>query len=259
MIVPEDETVSDGPPRRLPAARRRRQLIRVAVELFGTNGYHSTSMEEIAERAGVTKPVVYQHFPSKSDLYLELLGTLGAELLDTVTTHATAEEVPYRRVLAGFRAYFRFVSERTSAFRLLFGGDSRQAGEFSDAVREVEKRIAGTISTLIDVDLERDHRELLGYAIVGLAEVTSRQWVERRTAPGSGDSPPHLDPAEGDLLAERLADLVWAGLRALPPLATAGSPTPPERAAPSSGRGRSGPGGPTDALVAPPDPQPDGS
>src|SRR5947208_2501628 len=113
--------VSDVRPR-LPAARRRSQLLEVALERFAAAGFHGTSMEEIADAAGVTKPVLYQHFGSKRTLYLELLETVGQELLEAVRESVAAEDDPYQRVLAGFRAYFRFVCERTSAFQLLFGG-----------------------------------------------------------------------------------------------------------------------------------------
>jgi AcrR family transcriptional regulator len=227
------------PPRRLPAARRRQQLIGVALQLFGAGSYHATSMDDIAERAGVTKPVLYQHFPSKSQLYLELIETVGNDLLATVASSAAAESQPSARVLAGFRAYFGFVAAQTDAFRLLFGGGARQDDEFADAVQAVERSIAQTIAGLIDVDLEPDHRELLGYAIVGLAEVTSRQWVRRHedglgadgADPTAGERSTVLagarrpaaafDSAEGDVLAGRLADLVWAGLRGLPGLSKA--------------------------------------
>jgi AcrR family transcriptional regulator len=190
----------------------------VALQLFGTGSYHATSMDDIAERAGVTKPVLYQHFPSKSQLYLELIETVGDELLATVASSAAAEAQPSARVLAGFRAYFRFVAAQTDAFRLLFGGGARQGDEFAEAVQAVERSIAETIAGLIDVDLEPDHRSLLGYAIVGLAEVTSRQWVLAATRPPAAG----VDAAHGDVLAGRLADLVWAGLRGLPGLTQTG-------------------------------------
>jgi AcrR family transcriptional regulator len=206
------------PPRRLPAARRRKQLMDVALQLFGAGSYHATSMDDIAERAGVTKPVLYQHFPSKSQLYLELIETVGDELLAAVASSAAAESQPSARVLAGFRAYFRFVATQTDAFRLLFGGGARQGDEFADAVQAVERSIAETIAGLIDVDLEPDHRNLIGYAIVGLAEVTSRQWVLAATRPPAAG----VDVAQAEVLAGRLADLVWAGLRGLPGLTQAG-------------------------------------
>lgn len=211
--------------RRLPAARRRRQLLSVALECFAAAGFHATSMEDIADQAGVTKPVLYQHFGSKSQLYRELIETVGAELLETVTTRATAEAEPYRRVLEGFRAYFRFVETQPAAFELLFSSGARQQEEFAGAVRAVESRIAATIAGLIEVGIEASHRELLAFGIVGLAETTSRLWVERRRRNGPVAGPAGAGHArEGDLMAQRLADLVWAGLRALPPAEAGASP-----------------------------------
>ena len=197
---------------RLPAARRRSQLLEVALERFAANGFHETSMEEIADAAGVTKPVLYQHFGSKRTLYLELLETVGEELLHEVRARAAAETHPHQQVLAGFRAYFRFVCERTSAFQLLFGSGARQADEFADAVRTLEASVAATIASFIDADIDDEHREVLGYAIVGLGEVSARLWVSRHQEAGY----PSLDPTEAEALAVRLADLVWAGLRGLP-------------------------------------------
>src|ERR1700722_6676128 len=120
---------------RLPAARRRSQLLEVALDRFAATGFHTTSMEEIADAAGVTKPVLYQHFGSKRTLSLELLESVGEELLRQVAAGAAAETHPYQQVLAGFRAYFHFVCERTSAFQLLFGSGARQSDEFAEAVR----------------------------------------------------------------------------------------------------------------------------
>ncbi|MDQ2754049.1 MAG: TetR/AcrR family transcriptional regulator [Actinomycetota bacterium] len=198
---------------RLPAARRRQQLLGVALELFSQQGYHDTSMEQIADEAGVTKPVLYQHFSSKSDLYLELLQIVGRDLLEEIAAGATAATSPHLRVLAGFRAYFSFVGRRTSAFRLLFGSDVRQSDDFAAAAHSVEDSIAATISTFILAEVDDEHRLLLGYAIVGLAEVAGRQWVQRSAHAGGTLGP--LDPTAGEVLATRLADLVWAGLRGL--------------------------------------------
>jgi AcrR family transcriptional regulator len=182
-------------------------LLEVALDRFAARGFHTTSMEEIADAAGVTKPVLYQHFGSKQVLYQELLEMVGAELLDAVAAAAAAERDPYPRVLAGFRAYFRFVAERTSGFQLLFGSGARQADEFADAVWALEASVAGTIGAFIEADIDESHRDLLGYAIVGLGEVTARRWVSRHGA---------LDAAEGEVLARQLSDLAWAGLRGLP-------------------------------------------
>lgn len=218
-------------PVRLPAARRRDQLLEVALALFGRRGYHATSMDDIAEAAGVTKPVLYQHFRSKKGLYLELIDAVGADLAEEVSASATAEEDRQRRLLAGFRAYFRFVAERTDAFRLLFGSGARIEAD-TEAIGRVERRLSAAIAELIEADIDAGHRELLATAIVGAAEVTSRRWV---TAVDTAVSPTERGDtddlrggglscggpscgalSDGDLLAQRLSDMVWAGLRSLP-------------------------------------------
>lgn len=196
----------------MPAAVRRSQLLDVALERFAATGYHGTSMEEIAEAAGVTKPVLYQHFSSKRKLYLELLDTVGQDLLADVASRAAAETNPFQRVLAGFRVYFHFVCERTNAFQLLFGSGARRDDEFADPIRKLEDAVAATIAGFIDADIDEEHRDLLGFAIVGLAEVAGRRWVALH---GNAEAPA-LDHAEAERLAVRMADLVWAGLRGLP-------------------------------------------
>src|ERR1700755_2555234 len=77
---------SDTRPRsnRLPRHERRRQLLDAALEVFVSQGYHAAAMDEIAERAGVSKPVLYQHFPGKLELYLALLDESVDTLVATV-------------------------------------------------------------------------------------------------------------------------------------------------------------------------------
>jgi AcrR family transcriptional regulator len=198
-------------PLRLPAAARHDQLAETALELFAERGYHATAMDDIAEAAGVTKPVLYQHFPSKRLLYLELVENVSDQLRAAVNA-AADEATPYNQVLAGFRNYFRFVASRPRAFRLLFGSGARQLEEAAAAIRQVEDDLAGTIAGFIVADVSDAHRTTLGYAVVGLAEVTGRSWVERSAATDDV-----LDPAEGERFASWLADLAWAGLRSLPP------------------------------------------
>ena len=190
---------------RLPAPRRRRQILDTALDVFGELGYHQASMDTIAEAAGVTKPVLYQHFDSKRSLYLELLGDVGAQLVEAVVKATAGAGHPREQVEAGFRAYFRFVGDRVSAFRLLFGGGLEPDPEFAVVVTRVEETMAETIATLIEADLDAEHRRVLAQGLVGLAEGTSRDWVKRGMAP---------DP---DRLAAWVAELAWAGLRGVHP------------------------------------------
>lgn len=196
---------------RLPAAARRRQLLDRALEIFATNGFHATSMNDVADAAGVTKPVLYQHFASKRELYLELLDDVGASLQHAILSATAVAGGPRNQVEAGFAAYFRHVDEHRSAFTLLFGSGARLDHEFADAVRRVEAAIAEAVAGLIEADLDDLHRRVLAYGVVGLAESTSRHWIAEDL---------DLDP---DQLAGQVADLAWAGLRGVRPT---GQPAP---------------------------------
>src|SRR3954464_8530806 len=162
---------------RLPAARRRRQLLDVALEVFAGNGFHTTSMDQVAEAAGITKPVLYQHFGSKRQLYLELLDDVGSQLAESIAKAVAEADNPRLQVVAGFETYFRFVANRQSAFNLLFGGGARRDEEFADTVRKVEEGFADLIAPLIEAGASHEHRTLLAHGLVGLAEGVGRYWV----------------------------------------------------------------------------------
>ena len=199
---------------RLPAARRRRQLLDVALDVFAARGYDGTSMAELAEAAGITKPVLYQHFTSKRELYLELLEDVGRQLQEEVGKATAAAARPHEQVEAGFRAYFRFVAEHRSAFQVLFLGSSRHDREFAVAVEQVEESMADAIAPLIEAGIDGVHRRQLAHALVGMAEVTGRRAVaDPDFAPGVGQGRPETL----DRLAQRLAELAWAGLRGIRP------------------------------------------
>ena len=188
---------------RLPAAERRRQLLDTALEVFAAQGFYATSMNDVADAAGVTKPVLYQHFASKRQLYLELLEDVGTRLGERIADATATAGSPHEQVEMGFVAYFRFVHEHRSAYRLLFGGGSRRDAEFADAVRKVEEHLAASVALLIEADIDPDHRRTLAFAIVGIAEGTSRHWIADDL---------DVDP---DVLARQVADLAWAGLRGI--------------------------------------------
>lgn len=188
---------------RLPAAERRLQLVDVAIETFSRQGYRDTSMNDIAEAAGVTKPVLYQHFGSKRELFLELLRELGGRLrAELALSAAAATGSPRRQVTDGMRAYFRWVAAHQGGFELLFSGDSRYDPAFLREVGRVEGDIADTVASLIVVDgLDEQHRRLLAMGVVGMAERAGRYWVRRQ-----------LD-VDADTLADQIAELAWTGLR----------------------------------------------
>ncbi len=185
---------------RLPADERRQQLLAVACELFARSGFHDTSMDDIAEAAGVTKPVLYQHFPSKRALYGELLEDTGRRLLDRLADATSRATSGRERVDAGFRAYFDFAVGDRSAFRLLFGASIRSDPEFARTVDEVLEAAATTISSLIDLPASEAQRRVIAYALVGMGESVGRHALT------------DLD-VDADELAAWIAELAWFGLR----------------------------------------------
>ncbi|MGI8792682.1 MAG: TetR/AcrR family transcriptional regulator [Acidimicrobiales bacterium] len=187
--------------RRLPAAARRRQLLDVALDQFASSGFHATAMDDIAEAAGVTKPVLYQHFASKRALYLELLGDVGDRLIDAIALATREAGSPREQVAAGFEAYVGVVANQHNAFRLLFGSGARRDEQFAEAVSRTEEAIAGQIARLIEADVSPSHRQTLAWAIVGMSEGVIRRWI---------DDPQRPSPAT---LSRELSDLAWGGLR----------------------------------------------
>lgn len=187
---------------RMPAAERREQLLAVALDVFAGEGYHQTSMNQIAEAAGITKPVLYQHFASKRELYLALIEEAGERLLHIITAPSITETNGRRRVELGFLAYFQWVYDDHDSFQLLFGGGSRRDAEFSEAAGKFQSLVADAIEPLITADIDTEHRRTLAHAIVGLAEGVSRRLIRLGN---------DFDP---ELIARQVSELAWAGLRA---------------------------------------------
>jgi AcrR family transcriptional regulator len=188
---------------RLSASARREQLLDVALQVFARQGYHGASMNDVADAAGVTKPVVYQHFDSKRELYLALLDEVGARLLTAISKATAGATDGKNQTELGFRAYFRWVADDHDAFLLLFGSGARRDEEFNDAVRKVTAQVAEAIKPLIAADIDAEHQRTLAHGLVGLAEGVSRRLVDNGT---------DFDP---QLLARQVSDLAWAGLRSV--------------------------------------------
>ncbi len=205
----QSRTASGG--RRLTADARRRQLYEVALVLFARSGYAATTMDDIAESAGVTKPLVYQHFESKRALYLELMDAVSHDLVTRIVSATATADGPRQQVELGFAAYFELMVDNEPAFRLLYGRDAPDDLELGAALRRVEGAIAQAIDPLIDAGLDPGHRMLLAHAVVGMAEGASRHWLSSGT--DNQTLPEEVRRAESARLATRLADFAWAGLR----------------------------------------------
>jgi len=214
MTATASAATETAPPRKRPtrlgASQRREQLVAAAQRLFGERGYRATTMEDIANSAGVTKPLLYQHFASKRALYLELVHRVSDELLAALRGAYGRASGPRERVENGFLAYFEIIATHADSFRLLFGRHAPDDPELSHAARQVEMAVLDLIEETIPSELAPEHRRLLAYAIVGMAEGGTRFWVEsaRRSSP-TGRAP----VADVSLLARRVSRVAWAGLR----------------------------------------------
>ena len=191
---------------RMPRSARRAQLLVAAQEVFVENGYHAAAMDEIADRAGVSKPVLYQHFPGKLDLYLAILDRHIDELLAAVRTGLDSTHDNKLRVAATIGAYFDFVDRDDAPFRLVFESDLTNDPAVRERTDRLEQVCAHAIADVIgeDTGLPRPECELLGMALTGMAQVTARYWLQ------TGRGIPRSE-------AERLAaQLSWRGIGGFP-------------------------------------------
>src|SRR3954447_13638557 len=122
-VVSDVQTSAPRRSPRLPRTARRVQLLAAAPEVFVAQGYHAAAMDEIAETAGVSKPVLYQHFPSKLDLYLALLDQHVELLGERVRSALASTPDNKQRVAATMRVFYDYVSNAQGAFRLVFESD----------------------------------------------------------------------------------------------------------------------------------------
>jgi AcrR family transcriptional regulator len=195
-----------GRPTRLPRSARRQQLLAAAQDVFVAQGYHSAAMDDIAERAGVSKPVLYQHFPGKLELYLALLDTHCDAIVAKVRGAMAATTDNKERVSGAVQAYFDFVDHESEAFRLVFESDLRNEPSVRERVDRVEQGCVAAITDTImaDTGVSRARAELLASGLVGAAETAARFWL-------AGGRKVPKDEAE-----QLMAALSWRGIASFP-------------------------------------------
>ncbi|ANZ36201.1 TetR family transcriptional regulator [Lentzea guizhouensis] len=164
---------------RLPRTARRAQLLAAAQDVFVANGYHAAAMDEIAERAGVSKPVLYQHFPGKLELYMALLESHVDELVGRVRTAIGSTTDNKLRVRAAVAAFYDFVDGEGQAFRMVFESDLRSEPAVQSAVERATTDSVDAITDTITADagLDPERARLLAVGLVGLSQVTARSWL----------------------------------------------------------------------------------
>lgn len=191
---------------RMPRSARREQLLRAAREVFVAQGYHSAAMDDIAERAGVSKPVLYQHFPGKLDLYLALLDTHTAGLVERMRQAMAATTDNRIRVHNAITAYFDFVDNESEAFRLVFETDLRNDPAVRERVERMKQQVSDAIAETVaaDTGFGPAHAELLAVGLTGMSEVAARWWLDHRD-----------DLARTDAIS-LMESLAWRGISNFP-------------------------------------------
>jgi AcrR family transcriptional regulator len=197
----------------MPRSARRAQLLEAAQAAFVESGYHAAAMDDIAERAGVSKPVLYQHFPGKLELYLALLDQHSEALEQQVRQALASTHDNKERVYATITAYFDFVARDGAAFRLIFESDLTNESAVRNRLDAVGLVCAEAVAEVIaeDTGLNDDDAALLGMALTGMAQVSARHWL----AQGA-----ELPKEEAARLVGALA---WRGLGSFPMVGGEGS------------------------------------
>jgi AcrR family transcriptional regulator len=182
-------------------------LLEAAQEVFVANGYHAAAMDDIADRAGVSKPVLYQHFPGKLDLYLALLDSSCDAIVASVRNALRSTEDNKQRVAATIHAFYEYVANAQGAFRLVFESDLTNEPAVRERVDRVTHACAEACSEVISADagLSKEQSMVLAVSLVGMAQVSARYWL-------ASDNPSLAQEQAADLVAS----LAWRGIGGFP-------------------------------------------
>ena len=191
---------------RLPRDERRAQLLVAALEVFTVAGYHSAAMDEIADRANVSKPVLYQHFPSKLDLYLAVLDMHIDSLVFAIQKAIASNRENSSRVAATVEAYFGFIDSEGEAFRLLFESDMSLEPQVRERLNRMTYDCAAAISAVISIDtgLGKEESMMLAVGIIGTVQTAARHWLDRD------------GKIDRKRATELVMNLIWRGISGFP-------------------------------------------
>lgn len=192
--------------RRMRAPERRKQLLEVARKVFGRRGYHTVTMDDVAREAGVTKPILYDHFPSKRELYRDLLEEDLANLKERLREALETSKGNRERIRGSFQAYFDFVDEEGAGFRLLMQEAVGPEREFREMVflfrDEVLDQVTEVIVRESKGSLDRGEAADVALGLVGMAETAAQ-----RNPDGSKE--------ERRRTVDTLVRLAWRGITGL--------------------------------------------
>jgi AcrR family transcriptional regulator len=198
--------MSEEKTNRLPRDERRAQLLSAALEVFTAAGYHSAAMDEIADRANVSKPVLYQHFPSKLELYLAVLDLHIDSLVFAIQKAIAEHRSNADRVKATVEAYFGFIDSEGEAFRLLFESDMNLEPQVRERLNRMTYDCAAAVSAVIAIDtgLAKEESMMLAVGLIGTVQTIARHWLDRDGK---------IDRMRA---TELVMNLIWRGISGFP-------------------------------------------
>ena len=187
----------------MSASERREQLIVVARRLFAERGFEGTSVEEIASRAKVSKPVVYEHFGGKEGLYAVIVDRELSAISATITTALSSSTSPSVIVERAALALLTYIEDAPDGFRLLSSSTDRAAGTYSTLLNDVAIQVSGILATqFTDHGLDARTAPLYAQMLVGIVSSPAWWWLEN----------PAMSKEE---VAAHMVNLAWNGLRAM--------------------------------------------
>jgi AcrR family transcriptional regulator len=169
----------------MPRAAREQLILDVAGGVFAASGYHAASMDEIAARADVSKPMVYAYFGSKERLYLAYIERTGRELLDRLERAALPEEPSLERLRARITEFLAFVEEHRDGWRVLFA-EAASNRPLAAEVADLRERIVAAVRRMIEdagLELAPSAGDGMAHAIVGAGESFANWWLEQPSVP----------------------------------------------------------------------------
>lgn len=194
---------------RLPRPVREQQMLDAATELFGAHGYHSVSMDQIAEAVGVSKPMLYAYFDSKEGLYAACLKRSGEQVVAAIGASYDTSYAPEEALWHGFVAFFKFVRDNRVSWQLVRNDTVSEVEQFRTLVNKIHSDLRGVIGELSriasaqtagDPFADEELREAAAYSVLGAAAALANRWADN----GSCDAPP-------EKFADQLMQFFWMG------------------------------------------------
>jgi AcrR family transcriptional regulator len=178
---------------------REEQMLAVAGAVFAERGFHAASMDEIADRADISKPMLYAYFASKEGLYSAYMERVGAELLEAMDAAVDPSLAPGDQVLASMTAFLGFVEDHREGWAVLQSELAAGGGAIARDVARVRAAIVKRMATLLALELEPEVADALAHGFVGAGESLAAWWLDH----------PKATRAE---VAARIMEVGWVGV-----------------------------------------------